>query len=236
MKKIFILILMLLFIFSSFSFSEKKAGEKKKKATWNTNTVTKTYILKHISPREVKRALGQYILNSAFLDNRKIITITMITTYLPKVEKFLKQIDRERRTITFRIFSVIASHATNGEKIENRDLKNVLAELNELLNFKSFKLDGISLLSIKEGATFGRVLLSSKIKGLRLDLSNVVINDNIQDKRSIEIRELKLSSSKNTLLITQTSIKENGYLVAGVSKLDGEGSDSIVLIINAKIE
>ena len=51
----------------------------------------------------------------------------------------------------------------------------------------------------------------------------------------IQKQELRLREKNFNLISTQTSIKENGYLVAGVSTL-GKNGDSLALIINAKIK
>jgi hypothetical protein len=54
-------------------------------------------------------------------------------------------------------------------------------------------------------------------------------------KRTIDIRNLRLSEYKNILIETETSLNEDGYLVAGVSRV-GENGDALILVINAQIK
>ena len=65
----------------------------------------------------------------------------------------------------------------------------------------------------------------------------------VQIKGDKEPREVKFSFQKRAnfkdsilgnLINTETSVKENGYLVAGVSKI-GKNGDSLILVISAEI-
>ena len=85
------------------------------------------------------------------------------------------------------------------------------------------------------GLTYDKILTDKFIKELRLEMMNIYINAHKPGDRSIEIKELRLREQSFNLISTQTSIKENGYLVAGVSKI-GKNGDSLVLVINAEIK
>lgn len=240
MKKLIIFVLIILFILTNSTFAQKtekqkKEGPKRKTSSSYSNAVTKTYFLKHISPREVQKALRYYFFNASILESKKMITVRIAKENIAQFEQLLKKIDVEKKTITFRIFTVIASQKPNGGKIENKDLKGVIKELKNVLSFKSFKLDGVSLLSLKEGSNHNRVDLSSNFDGLELTLRNVNLVKLPNKTYSIDIGELRLDEFNNRLLETKISIKENGYLVAGVSKI-GKNGNSLVLIINAKIK
>ena len=235
MKKFFIIIFILLFIFLNISFAGKNKSKGDQKTSPPPDTVTKTYFLKNISPKEVRNALRHYFWESSYLESKRMITVIIPKKNITQFESLLKKIDVEKKTITFRIFTVIASQKPNGGKIENKNLKYVLSQLDKILSFKSYKLDGVSLITVKEGTKYSRVHLSSSIEELRVEMMNVYINTHKPGDRSIEIRELRLREQKFNLISTQTSIKENGYLVAGVSKM-GKNGDSLVLIINAEIK
>ncbi len=203
--------------------------------------VTKTYFLKHISPREVERALRYYFYRANSLQSRKMLTVKIPPENVREFEALMKKMDVPKSTISFRIFTIVASKKPNGGKIDNKDLKKVLVELKNLLNFKSFKLDGVSLLNTEEGSD-SKVVLSSSIQGLSLEFDDVSLTKNRSPGQIIEIDELKLTYYKQRLIQTRTSLKENGYLIAGVSKLTdykGAGAqpgDSLVLVIHAKVK
>ena len=65
--------------------------------------------------------------------------------------------DGEKKAILLRIFTVIAAKEGKSEPIENKDLERVLAEVSNLLSFKSYVLDGASMITVKEGAEFEQV-------------------------------------------------------------------------------
>ena len=203
--------------------------------------VTKTYFLKHISPREVERALRMYFYRASSLLSRKMLTVQIPPENVKTFEELLKKMDVPKQTIAFRIFTIIASTKPNGGKIDSKDLKKVLAELKNLLNFKSFKLDGVSLLNTEEGSD-SKVVLSSSIQGLSLEFDDVSLTKTRPPGQIIEIDELKLRYYKELLISTKTSLKENGYLIAGVSKLTdykgagAQAGDSLVLVIHAKVK
>ena len=253
MKKLILIIIILVFVFTQISLAQQAqvpdtepAVQKTKKTGIQlrptppqrpeNNTVTVTYFLKHISPEVVQRGLRYHFWRMSGISSKKMITVQFIKSEhdIKEFEKLLKKLDVPKRTIHFRIFTIIASSKSDGGKIENKDLNKVLKELQKLLSFKNFKLDGVSLLTLKDGSERGSVLLSSSTDNVRLSLRDISIN-HYDGKNHIEAERMELTHHKSDLLRSQISIKENGYLVAGVSKI-GRNGDSLVLVINALIK
>lgn len=231
MKKILILLFVLLLLFSSYNFSQEL-----KKAKPLDEVVVKTYFLNHITPRDVERSLNFYFGSFSGDRHSNMFTIRIYKDKIEEFERLLKKIDVEKKRILFRIFTVIASNEGNGDEIRNKDLKKVLAELKNVLSFKSYKLDGVSMLTAKEGPNENILTLLTKLPNLNLLIGNIKIKGDMPGKRVIEIGELRLREYKNSpLILTETSIKENGYLVAGVSRV-GKNGDALVLVINAEIK
>lgn len=231
MKKILILLFLLLLIFSSFNFSQ----EAKAAPDLNDVVVVKTYFLKHISPRDVEKSLKFYFGSFSADRDSNMFTIRIYRNKIAEFERLLKKIDVEKKKVLFRIFTVIASNEGNGSAIKNKDLDKVLEELKKVLSFKSYKLDGASMITAKEGPNDNFLTLQTKLPNLNLQIEDVRVKGDKPGSREIEIRELRLRAYKNILIETETSIKEKGYLVAGVSRV-GENGDALVLIINAEIK
>lgn len=221
----------MLLLFSSFNFSQ----EKPKAGQTGYQPEIRTYFLKHITPQDVKNSLRPYFFELSADRTGNMFTVMIAKDKIPEFERLLKKIDVEKKKIIFRIFTVIASNEGNGAEIRNKDLKNVLTELKSVLSFKSYKLDGASLLTVKEGSEDNNITLLTKIPGLKLLLYGVKIKGDTVGKRTVEIMALKLRAYEKTLIGTETSIKENGYLVAGVSRA-GKNGDALVLVINAEIK
>ena len=240
MKKIIILMLILLFVISGYMYSQSED----KKSTNRPDWVTKTYVLKHISPKKVHNTLRRYFYESSYDRNGNMFTVMISKRNVSQFEELLKQLDVEKKTILIRFFTVIASLEGKSAAVPNKDLQQVLAELQKVLSFKSFRLDGVSAVTVKESQTYSRLSLSSK-SPLELTLERISIKGETRDQRNIGFfLTLKHrpepfitkddTGAYQTLIATETSVKENGYLVAGVSKI-GNG-DSLVLVINAEIK
>jgi hypothetical protein len=221
----------MLLLFSGYNFSQ----EQPKVVKPGYHPEVRTYFLKHITPRDVEKSLRYYFENLSADRNSNMFTVRIYKDKIPEFERLLKKIDVEKKKILFRIFTVVASNEGKGEEIRNQDLKKVLAELKSVLSFKSYKLDGASLITVKEGSDDNSLTLLTKLPHLALRLYGVKVKGDTVGKRTIDIRELRLHEYKNILIETETSIKENGYLVAGVSKV-GKNGDALVLVINAEIK
>jgi hypothetical protein len=244
MKKIIILILILLFVVSGFGFTEVKKAEEGKKKDTVSEVVTKTYVLKYIRPEVVIKALRQYFGQFSYDDSSNMLTVKIYKDDIPKFEELLKQLDVEKKKVLIRIFTVIASQEGKTGAVQNKDLQQVLMELQKVLSFKSFRLDGVSAITVKDGQHRSQLLLSSH-SPLLLRLEDVSIKGEKQGQRTVnfdfDLRQktepfvMKDGNLVYEILIeSETSVKENGYLVAGVSKI-GNG-DSLVLVINAEIK
>jgi len=235
MKKCLILLFILLLLVGSTNFAEEqtKAEEPTKVIRPGYHPVVKTYFLEHITAREVKSLRYYYESLSADRDSN-MFTVRIFKDKIPEFERLLKKIDVEKKKILFRIFTVIASNEGNGDNIANKDLKKVLAELKSVLSFKSYKLDGTSMITVKEGSNDHTLTLLTKLSHLTLRLYGVKVKGDRVGKRTIDIKNLRLREYKIHLIDTETSLNENGYLVAGVSKV-GQNGDALILVINAQI-
>lgn len=244
MKKIIILIIILLFVISGFGFADSKKQEESKKSTKRPDVVTKTYVLKYTRADVVIKALRQYFGQFSYEDSSNMLTVKIYEDKIPKFEELLKQLDVEKKKVLIRIFTVIASQEGKTGAVQNRDLQQVLLELQKVLSFKSFRLDGVSAITVKDGQHRSKLSLSSH-SPLLLTLGDVFIKGEKQGERTIAFEfELRQKAEPfvmkdgnllyETLIESETSVKENGYLVAGVSKI-GNG-DSLVLVINAEIK
>jgi hypothetical protein len=223
-KLIVILILVVLFIAGTMTLS---AG---KEDTVNRKYVERTYFLKNVSAEFAMSALRVYIEDHSARGN--ILSVRIREDKIKKFEELLNKIDRKRERIIFRIFTLIGSHNGTGEKIKNKALKAVLNELSEILSINSFKLDGVGSLSVMEGSNRISTLSLASRSGLdlKLMLKTITLRKDKSEERSV-----KFNFDLIGYISSSTSIRENGYLVAGVSKI-GKNGDSLILIINADIE
>ena len=222
-KLILIILIVLLFFAGALTLSGKEESRQ------DRSYVEKTYFLKNVSADFVLSSLRVYISQHSAQGN--ILSVTIRKDKVKQFEELLKKIDVKRKRITFRIFIIIGSHEGESEKIKNKGLNNVLNELKEVLSIDVFRLDGVGSLTVLEGASRNMLSLTSK-SGLKLDLllQNISINKDNSEDRSVYFKFHLLNYIEST-----TSLKENGYLVAGVSKI-GKNGDSLILVINAEIE
>lgn len=236
-KMLFVLIVLLVFLAPPVFAEEQKeapAAEMKR----DMDVVTRTYTLRYVSPEFVREALSVYFMNCSYSRESNLISVVLEKSKVAQFEEQLRKLDVEKKAITLRIFTVIAAREGKSDAIENKDLKRVLAEVSNLLNFKSYVLDGASAVTVRDGAYFGRMALSTSLsEGLRFDYKGVTILTANSGKRSVklEFSVLQQGGGKQELLSAETEIAEDGYLVAGVSRIGSEGK-SLVLVINAEIK
>jgi hypothetical protein len=208
--------------------------------------VIKTYSLKFISPRDVSSVAKLYIIDSTGTEDT--ITVKILKKNVPKFEELLKKLDIEKKAVLVKVFTVIASkkqETQEDEVIENKDLKRVLNELNSLWKFQSYKIDGPSFLTVKDGSGSNFFKLVSSTSNLNMYILHVDVRGEKPDKRIVSIGQIQLrwvdSFGKNeqTLISTHdVTLKENGYLVVGVSGFPF-GRDigrALILIISAEIK
>lgn len=241
MKKI-LYILLILLVFLVLPVRAEEPGSPQTAVSQRDEVVTRTYTLKHIDPLRVKETLNVYFYNISFSRESNLISVRLTKANLAAFEEELRKLDVPRRNILLRVFTVIAAKEGKGAAIENRDLKKVLAEVSNLLNFKAYTLDGASVITLKDGTGYGELLLASdsldplKDGLLRLEFSRVALATNADGKRSVRLGlQLDQKGGLGRLLNTETEVAENGYLVAGVSRI-GNGGRSLVLVINAEIK
>lgn len=210
--------------------------------------VIKTYFLKFIIPREISSAAKLYIIDSTGTEDT--ITVKILKKNIPEFEELLKKLDVEKKAVLIKVFTVIASkkqEAQEDEVIENKDLKRVLNELNSIWKFQSYKIDGLSFLTVKDGSGPNFFKLVSTTSNLNMYIMHVDVRGEKPDKRIVSIGQIQLrwvdsfgiGKNKQTLISTNdVTLKENGYLVVGVSGYPfGKGlGKALILIISAEIK
>lgn len=210
--------------------------------------VIRTYYLKYISPYEILNVAKFYLIDSTSAKNT--ITVRIRKYNIPKFEELLKKLDVEKKTVLFKVFTVIASKEKleeEDEVIENKDIKRVLDELKNLWNFKSYKVEGPSFLSVKEDSGSNSFRLVSSVSFFSMLVSDVDVREEEPGKRIVSVEQIqlkwRLSAAKQdeqTLIDTkEVTLKEGGYLVAGISgygfPYQGRAAKALILIINAEI-
>jgi hypothetical protein len=250
MKRIIVLLVIFFLMFSLFGYSDaQKDDSKSGRNSGSPEIITKSYILKHISPDTVERTLREYFIRVSYdQTGGNMMTVKIYKENIVRFEEMLRQLDVEKRKILFRIFTIIASKDNKPSDIPGKELKMVLNELQKVLSFNSFRLDGVSAITVMDGQYRSSLMLTSQAPLMFL-MERLAIQGTSPGARSVKFEfrlsqriEYPISTGKestqvyeNTLIQSETSVKENGYLVAGVSKI-GRNGDSLVLIINAEIK
>jgi hypothetical protein len=136
----------------------------------------------------------------------------------------------------------VLSREQNPDKsdvIENKELKRVLDELKALWNFKTYEVDGPSFVNVREDTGPNNFKLVTN-RALNLVVSNVKVIGDEPGKRTVSIEQLKLTGMMNfaDYVFVDThdvTLKEKGYLVAGVSGY-GPATNALILVISAEIK
>ena len=258
-KNILILFIALVFMFMVYPMKmtllsaglvqEENAKEEPAKQTSQNpeEILIRTYTLKYIRPNEIINAAKFYIFDSTKSGDTIIVRIRRKN--ISEFEKLLKRLDVEKKTILFKIFTVIASREKEeqeDEAIENKGLKKVLDELRNLWNFKSYRVDGPSLMTVKEDSGSNYSRLVSSVSNFNMHIYHVRVRGEKPGDRIITLGQIQLKwrpdvwkkESEQTLISTDsTTIKEKGYLVAGISGFSAQGKGkALILIINAEIQ
>ena len=208
--------------------------------------IFRTYTLKYIKPEELLKATRILLEDASYSDN--MITINIWQSRIPSFEEMLKKLDVEKKTIQFQAFAIVASRdpdAKSSEPIDNKELKRVLDELKALWNFKTYRIEGPSFLTVRESSGSNSIELVTD-RMLSLTIANAKVTGEEPGKRTITIEQLKLGeklagpgmpSFDHELIDTRdVSLKEKGYLVAGVSGYGSSASYALILVINAEIK
>lgn len=259
-KKILSLFIVLMFVFAVYSgkmtfLSAQPIQEKQAKTDTSKQVpkpyeaLIKTYHLKFIKPIELLAVAKFYIIDSTSYEDT--ITVKIFRINIPKFEEIMKKLDIEKKTVLFKVFTVIASRekeTQENEVIENRDLRKVLDELRNLWNFKSYKIDGPSFLTVKEDSGLSYFRLVSAVSNFNMHILHVKVRGEKPGKRIVSIGQIQLkwiaafSNTEQTLISTDNiTLKEKGYLVAGISGYGYSGratkdTKALILVINAEIK
>jgi len=208
--------------------------------------VIRTYTLKFITSREILSAAKFYIFDSTGTEDT--ITVKIRKKNISEFEKLLKKMDVEKKAVLVKVFTVIASREKEeqeDEVIENKGLKRVVDELNSLWKFQSYKIDGPSFLTVKDGSGSNFFKLVSSTSNLNMHILHVDVRGETPDTRIVSIGQIQLrwvdafGKNEQTLISTKdVTLKENGYLVVGVSgyPFGKDFGKALILIINAEIQ
>jgi hypothetical protein len=258
-KNISILFFVLIFVFTTFPMKgtllsaelvqeEQANTESSKQVSQDPEEIIlKTYSLKFVNPLEIKMAAKLFLFESTVTDDT--ITVRICRKDIPRLEELIKRLDVEKKTILIKVYTVIASkekEPQEDEAIENKDLRKVLDELRGLWNFKSYKVDGPSFLTIREDSGLDSFRLVSSVSNFYMHIVHAKVKGEEAGKRHVSIGQIQLkwrtgisAEHEQTLINTSNiTIKENGYLVAGISGYGFSGKDTkaLILIINAEIK
>jgi hypothetical protein len=127
-----------------------------------------------------------------------------------------------------------------GDVIENKELKKVLDELKALWNFTTYTVDGPTFLTVREESSANNVKLVSN-RPLNVLIWNPKIGGDEPGKRTISIEQVMLtgpSAASSDIVYLNThdiTLKEKGYLVAGVSGYESSKT-ALILVISAEIK
>lgn len=201
-------------------------------------TILKTYKLKHIRPEELISAARLYIFD--YTTYKNTVSVKLLPRNVARFEELLKEIDVEQREVIFKIYLIEAhrKEVKAFEPIKDAELKEALHELGELWKFKSYRVDGPSFITVREGSGPEVVRLLAR-SNMNMEITNVQIRDETDGNKAIFIEVIKLWGSQNFveskfLETYNKTLKENGYLVAGIS---GFSSDrAIILVISAEVK
>jgi type II secretory pathway component GspD/PulD (secretin) len=198
--------------------------------------------------RDVVLYLAEFAhLNVVFdADVRGVVTCNLENIPWDQALEIILKQNNMGKTIEGKVLRVaplrILNREQNPEKsdtIENRELKRVLDELKTLWNFKTYEVDGPSFVTVREDSGPDNFKLVTN-RALNLVVSNVKVMGDEPGKRTVSIEQLKLTGMTNftDYVFVDThdvTLKEKGYLVAGVSGY-GSSTNALILVISAEIK
>jgi hypothetical protein len=219
---------------------EPQAKNQAASSAQDYRMVVKSYTLRYVKPEDVLRAGRLYFEDATTYGNT--IIVRMVSLQVPEFEKLLDRLDVAPKTVLLRVYPIIAIRNAGEKKPAaslDPGLKKVLDEMNRLWKFDSYVVEGPSFIPVKEAAGPDSFKLLSSMT-MNLLVSDVKVTGEEAGKRTISIGELRLSGRVNfvDLVFLDThdvTLKENGYLVAGVSGYAGSDK-ALVLVLNAEIE
>ena len=256
-KKSFVIMSILVFVFTlnltaasiqTEQLSREERIRRNEQAAWEWTEVLKTYQLKHIRPEDLINATRLYIIDATVY--KDTVTVKILNKNVSTFEELLKKMDVEKKSILFKVYTIAATRDSEKEeiqeKIEDKGLKQVLDELEKLWKFQSYQIDKPFFITVKEESGSSFFKLSSEFYGsLGLRIQQVNLNSDKPGKRNITIGQLKLLASSplasnmgNELIFIDSNnikVKEDGYLVVGVSGMTTRGK-VLILVISAEIK
>lgn len=228
---------------------EQKNREARQKSieirNWEMTQILKTYQLKHIKPEDLINAARLLIVDSTAYKNT--VTVKIINKNVLRFEELLKKIDVEKKTLLFKVYTILASTESeeNDEQtgIKDKRLRQVLNELENLWNFKTYVIDNPYFITVTEESGSNYFRLASKIYPLGIHIQNVHLNSAKPGERNITIGQIQLlrqyTDQDDLIFIDSKSvvIKEDGYLVVGASGLSFPSKGRVlILVISAEIK
>ncbi len=254
-KKSLIIISILVFLFTlnlsaasiqTEQLSREERIRSNEQTAWEWTEVLKTYQLKHIRPEDFINATRLYIIDATVY--KDTVTVKILNKNVATFEELLKKMDVEKKSILFKVYTIKASRESGKKdeqaEIEDKGLKQVLDELEKLWKFQSYQIDKPFFITVKEDSGSSFFKLASEFYGsLGLRIQQVNLNSDKPGKRNITIGQLKLLSSSplasnnEQIFIDSNNIKvkEDGYLVVGVSGMTSRGR-VLILVISAEIQ
>lgn len=244
-KKVFVPMLLCLLLTLSLAAQKNDISRKSS----DSEVVTKTYELKNVSPDSIDKIISPYILTIGKERGSQIMVVTLPQYHVKAFEALLARLDQPKKSISFRVFTVIASNRADVKAAEvHPDLEQVLGEMRSVLGYKKYELDGVSTLMVSEGSKWNEVILNSRFDDLVLKLGNVSLSlaedgKSVLVGSSLQLREKfggiivdrdRQVVDRDLLGVEKMQLREGGYLVAGVSRMGKEG-DALVLVINATV-
>ncbi len=231
--------------------AERKKAEAER---YEMEAVVKTYSLKYINPDELMKAAKFYAYE--WTGTGSTITVRIPRKFVADFEAVLKKLDVEKKNIQFKVYTIVALKDTPADSIKsnfsagtrdvtNPDLKAVLDQMKDLWNFKYYYVDNPSFLTVKDGAAGNSSKLVSGSLNLdcEMRIRNVELRGDEPGKRIISAGQIQLfqtTSDRGRVALIETSditFKEKGYLVVGVSGMQGGPSGSaLILVISAEVK
>jgi hypothetical protein len=210
-------------------------------ANFDPHFVVKSYTLKHIGASEFLALAKLYI--SASTASGNVITVRVPKSQIPDFEELLRQADVERKSIVFRLYAVIAlpnaPAAIPPGQTSNAELRGVLDELKNVWNFRAFRSGNPAFLTVLDGSGEHGCRLFAEDEAFDLRIVRPQIRGQQAGKRTIAVGQIRLSpagagDASPIIESSEVILKENGYLVVGIS---GTGpSQAVILVLSAEIK
>jgi hypothetical protein len=244
------LVLMMVPIFIQAHALTNQSSDNPYRVREEATSIVKSYSLKYINVLEIQRRVIS-IANRIVDVSGNVLTVEVSKNKVRELDEFIKVFDVEKKSILFRIYTVLASRKAPNDStlkafsmtnsIDDPDLKRILDELKGLWNFKSYRVDSSSLFTVKdesgdnffrlisEWTPYGLIILHPQIRGEEPGKRIIYIGQ-------IQLKEPAVQNSGGSTIIDahDVTFKEKGTLVVGVGGMPMVGA--VILIISADIK